>query len=115
MDEASAKEYSLALTSLHVEDFNNAMIDVVHSSKFFPSIAEIMEAAKFCRGRRLAFEDSQERKRIEAGEKRIMDPKDPMHRQPVGPNHARFLRLLRGEEKFPEPEWMKKRKVVSLG
>jgi len=54
--------------------------------------------------------EEEERLAIQAGEDRIMDPKSGVHRVVVGPHHARFLRLLSGEEKFPEPEWMTRKK-----
>jgi hypothetical protein len=81
------------------------------SSKFFPSLAEINEAVDYCKARRLAWDDREAReKRLTGGQAAIMDPKSAIHQNVVGPHHARFLRLLRGEETFPEPEWMQRKK-----
>lgn len=110
-DELTGEVYTEAITRMNLEDFRAAAKDIVGSLKFFPSIAEIVEAVDFCKGRRLQWDDHEAReKRLSAAQTAIMDPKSDIHKRVVGPHHARFLRLLRGEEKFPEPEWMKRKK-----
>lgn len=109
-DDLGSDVYTETLVKMNVEDFKAASIDLIQSLKFFPSIAEIIEAVDFCKGRRLQWDEHQSReKRLSAAQNAIMDPKAPIHQRVVGPEHARFLRLIRGEEKFPEPEWMNMR------
>lgn len=113
-DQLTSEVYSEAVMRMHLEDFKAAFTDLIQTQKFFPSIAEISEAVDYCKGRRLAWDEHVDReKRLTAGEDAIMDPKSGIHKRVVGPNHARFLRLLSGEEKFPEPEWMKRKKPLA--
>jgi hypothetical protein len=56
-------------------------------------------------------EEREERLALQAGEDRIMDPKSDVHRVVVGPKHQEFLDYLTGKKVFPEPEWMKRKKV----
>lgn len=53
--------------------------------------------------------EEEERLALQAGEDAIMDPKSSIHRVVMGPNHQRFLDMLSGKIKLPEPEWMKKK------
>ena len=52
-------------------------------------------------------EEREERLAIQ-GEKAIFDPKAPIHREPIGPQHQIFLEYLNGTRTFPEHEWLKK-------
>lgn len=113
-DQLTSEVYAEAVMRMHIEDFKAAFTDLTQSSKFFPSIAEISEAVEYCKGRRLAWDEREAReKRLTGGQDAIMDPKSDIHKRVVGPHHARFLRLLSGEEKFSEPEWMSRKKVVA--
>jgi len=112
-DQLTSEVYAEAVMRMNLEDFRNAATDLRMTSKFFPSLSEISEAVDYCKGRRLAWDEREQReKRLTGGQDAIMDPKSEIHQNVVGPHHARFLRLLRGEEKFPEPEWMKKKKAL---
>lgn len=109
-DDLTGEVYTEAIAAMNIEDFRAAAKDLVLTLKFFPSVAEISEAVDYCKGRRLAWDEREQReKRLTGGQDAIMDPKSDIHKRVVGPHHARFLRLLSGEEKFPEPEWMKKK------
>jgi hypothetical protein len=111
-DQLTSEVYAEAVMRMNLEDFRAAATDLRMSSKFFPSLQEINEAVDYCKGRRLAFDESRAReKRLTAGQDAIMDPKSDIHKNVVGPHHDRFLRLLRGQEKFLEAPWMKKRKA----
>ena len=103
LDEASITAYVQEIGSVKWQDFAPAMTVLVRTSKFFPSISEILEACDDACRKRLALQEHEEREERLAiqGEKAIFDPKAPIHREPIGPMHARFLRLLSGEETFP--------------
>lgn len=107
-DDIANELYVETLMGVDSRDWQPAFKDLIGTCKFLPSISEIQEAVTFCRSRRLAFEESQDRRKRLALDG-VMDPKAAIHREVVGPNHARFLRLLRGEEKFPEPEYLKRK------
>ena len=103
-DDIANELYVETLMRIDARDFASAFTDLVGTHKFMPSIANITEAVDFCRSRRLTFEESAAREKRLSLEGAIMDPKSPIHADPIGPHHARFLRLLRGEATFPEPE-----------
>jgi len=110
-DDLTGEVYTEAIVRMNLEDFKAAATDLRMSSKFFPSLAEISEAVDYCKGRRLAWDEREDReKRLTGGQDAIMDPKSDIHKRVVGPHHARFLRLLSGEEKFPEPEWTSRKR-----
>jgi len=106
-DDIANELFLETLMRIDTRDFQASFSDMTGTLTFFPSIAEITEAVNFCRSRRLAFEDSQAR-RSRLALNAVMDPKAPLHSTVAGPNHARFLRLLKGEESFPAPEWKRK-------
>lgn len=119
LDEMATTAYISELMPLKYEDFFTACREVVRTSKFFPTIAEIIEAAENAQRRRLEqldHEEREERLALQAGEDRIMDPKSGVHRTVVGPNHQKFLDMLSGKIQLPEPEWARKgRGQVSKG
>lgn len=49
MDEGALLIYARALSSLSIEEINAAMLKLLRNSKFWPSVAEIFEAAKSVR------------------------------------------------------------------
>jgi len=110
-DDIANELYVETLMLMDSRDFDPAFKDMVGTLKFMPSLAEINEAVTFCRTRRLAFEESQDREKRLTGD--VMDPRAAIHGTVVGPNHARFLRLLRGEESFPDPEWKRKSSTLN--
>ena len=116
MEDSTTAAYAQELGILRWEDFESAVSICVRTSKFFPSIAELLAAADDACRKRLAqkeHEEREERLAIQAGEDRIMDPGSPVHRVVVGPNHAKFLEMLKGE--LPEPDWAKRRRVGPIG
>lgn len=111
LDEMATTAYISELMPLKYEDFFVACREVVRTSKFFPTIAEIIEHAEQAQRKRLEAKDHEEREErlaIQAGEDRIMNPKSAMHREPIGPKHKLFLEYLNGTRTFPEPEWKKR-------
>lgn len=117
LDELTQTAYVQEIMSLRWDDYLAGMTVLVRTSKFFPAISEILQAADDACRKRIEAQDHEEREErlaIKAGEDKIMDPKSEVNRDPIGPNHARFLRLLRGEEVFPEPEWMKRKSAKEL-
>lgn len=108
LDEITSDLYTETLMGMDSRDVYPALKSMVETLKFFPSIAEISEAVTACRVRRLAADETEERRK-RLGWDALMDPKAAIHGKVEGPHHARFLRLLRGEESFPAPEWTKRR------
>lgn len=106
LDEVTGDLFTETVMGMDSRDFAVAFKDMTATLKFFPSLAEMHEAVNFCRSRRIAFEDSQERRNRLALDS-VMDPDADIHATVQGPNHARFLRLLRGQEAFPAPAWTK--------
>lgn len=119
LDELTITAYLSELMPLKYEDFFVACREVVRTSKFFPTIAELVEASENAQRKRLEQQDREEREErlaLQAGEDRIMDPKSSVHRVVVGPNHQKFLDMLSGKIQLPEPEWARKgRGQVSKG
>jgi hypothetical protein len=98
LDEITTDLYTETLSGMDSRDVFPACKAKVGMLKFFPSIAEITENVNAFRVKRLAAAESQDREKRLAGD--VMDPKAEIHRKVVGPNHARFLRILRGEEEL---------------
>lgn len=108
LGEESLKAYAQEIGLLRWEDFAAGATVVVRTSKFFPSIAELLSAAEDACRKRLAAKDHEEREErlaIQAGEAKIMDPKSEVHRVVVGPQHQRFLDILSGKVPLPAPSW----------
>ena len=112
LDAGTVVAYVAEIGMLSWEDFSAAATTVVRTCKFFPSIAEILDAANAAAIVRFQAIDREERLAIQ-GESAIMDPKSEIHREPIGPNHRIFLEYLNGTRTFPEPEWMQKRKPAA--
>lgn len=110
-DELTTTVYMEELIQIRWDDFCAGAKEVVRTSKFFPSIAELMEAADAAARKRFDIQEHDEREERLAikGEDRIMDPKSDVHRVVVGPQHQIFLDYLSGKRTFPEPEWMKRK------
>jgi len=118
LDELATTAYISELMPLKYEDFFVACREVVRASKFFPTIAEIIEHAEQAQRKRLEALDREEREErlaIQAGEETIMDPKSDVHRFVCGPNHQRFLDMLSGKIQLPEPEWLAKKRTAFKG
>lgn len=114
LDELASQTYTAAFCEMNVEDARAAFKDITHTLKWFPAISEVVEAVDFCKARRLQWDDHVAReKRLSAAETAIMDPKSDIHKRVVGPNHQKFLDMLSGKIKLPEPEWMKRKKSPS--
>lgn len=114
MEALTAAAYAQELGHFKYEDFFEATRTLHQKCKFFPSIAECIEASEYAQRKRLEqqeHEEREERLALQAGEDRIMDPKSGIHRVVVGPQHQIFLDYLTGKRTFPEPEWMKKRQA----
>lgn len=114
MEALTAAAYAQELGHFKYEDFFEATRMLHQTCKFFPSIAECIEASEYAQRKRLEQQEREEREErlaIQAGEDRIMDPKSGVHRVVVGPNHQRFLDMLSGKIQLPEPEWMAKKKA----
>ena len=107
LDEITSDLYTETLMRMEARDVYPACEAMVSTLKFFPSIAEITEAVTACRVKRINSAESESR-RTRLALDSAMDPTAPIHSTVVGPNHARFLRLLKGEESFPAPEWKRK-------
>lgn len=106
MDEASITAYAQEIGSLRWDDFIEGATEVVRTKKFFPAIAELLEAADNACRKRLAHKDHEEREErlaIQAGQDKIMDAT----RAPDGPNHQRFMDMLNGKVKPPSMAWKK--------
>ena len=106
LDELALTAYVSELMPLKYDDFFVACREVVRVSKFFPSIAELIEAAEYAQRKRLEAQEHEEREErlaIQAGEDRIMDP----NQTATGPNHQRFLDMLKGKVKPPSMAWKK--------
>ena len=109
LDELTQAAYVQEIMTLRWDDFAAGATVIVRNSKFFPSIAEILEAADNACRKRLEAQDHVEREErlaLQAGEDKIMDAKSEVHRVVVGPNHQKFLDMLSGKIKLPEPEWV---------
>jgi hypothetical protein len=110
VDELTVAAYLEEIGSVKWDDFAAGMKVLVRTSKFFPSISEILEACDDACRKRLAAQEHEEREErlaIQAGEDKIMDPTSSVHRVVVGPNHQKFLDMLKGN--LPEPEWARRR------
>ena len=113
LDPLTVAAYMQEIGPIRADDFEAALTAVVRTSKFFPSIAEFLEAADTAARKRFEADEHEareERLAIQGGEDRIFDPKSSVHRVVVGPNHQKFLDMLSGKIKLPEPEWMKRKK-----
>jgi hypothetical protein len=112
IDELTTAAYLEEIGAVKWEDFAVGMKVLVRTSKFFPSISEIVEACDDACRKRIEAKDHEEREErlaIQAGEDAIMDPKSGVHRVVVGPKHQEFLDYLEGRKVFPEPEWMSRK------
>jgi len=118
MEALTAAAYAQELGHFKYEDFFVACREVVRSSKFFPTIAELIEAAETAQRKRIEakeHEEREERLALQAGEEAIMDPKSSVHRFVCGPQHQRFLDMLSGKIQLPEPEWLAKKRTAFKG
>lgn len=113
LDELTQAAYVQEIMTLRWEDFAAGMTVLVRTSKFFPAISEILDAADEACRKRIEKQDHDEREErlaIKAADEAIMDPNSEVHRVVVGPNHQKFLDMLSGKIKLPEPEWMRRKK-----
>ena len=109
LDEASVTAYVQEIIMLRWDDFAAGAKEIVQTSKFFPSIAELLEASSRATRKRLDAKehtDRESRLALQSAEDKIMDPKSGIHRVIQGPNHQRFLDMISGKIKLSEPEWM---------
>lgn len=118
MEALTAAAYAQELGHFKYEDFFEATRMLHQKCKFFPSIAECIDAAEYAQRKRLEQQEREEREErlaLQAGEDKIMNPKSEVHRFVVGPNHQKFLDMLSGKIQLPEPDWAKRRRVGPLG
>ena len=117
-DDLNTAAYSEVLEDLDYGDFCAGMKELVKVSEFFPTVAKIMEAVNHAAKVRFQAKDRierEERLALQAGEDAIMDPKSEVHRVIVGPNHQRFVDMIEGRIKLPEPDWSKRARERKAG
>lgn len=113
LDELTLTAYCQEIATLKWVDYEAGMTLLVRSSKFFPTIAEILEFADTACRKRLEKQDHVEREErlaLQAGEEAIMNPKSGFHRVIQGPNHQRFVDILEGRIKLEDGDWVKRGK-----
>ena len=118
LDEAAITAYVEEIGSLKPEDFAAGMKVLVRTSKFFPSIAEIIEATEDAARVRFQARDHEEREErlaLQAGQDAIFDTKSSIHGTIQGQNHQRFCDLIDGKITLPEPEWVKRSRERNKG
>lgn len=106
LDATTVVAYVSEIGMLNWEDFSAACSAVVRTLKFFPSIAELLEAADLAARKRLEAQEHEEREErlaLQAGQDAIMDP----NQTATGPNHQRFMDMLKGKVKPPSMMWKK--------
>ena len=109
LDELTTQVYLEEIGSMRYDDFCAGANEVVRSQKFFPSVAELVEATEIAARKRFEAQDHierEERLALMSGETAIMDPTSAIHGRIVGPNHQRFVDMISGRIKLPTPEWM---------
>lgn len=110
LDELTTQVYLEEIGSMRYDDFCAGAKEVVRTQKFFPSIAELIEAAEVAARKRFEQQDHVEREErlaLMSGETAIMDPTSAIHGRIVGPNHQKFVDMISGKVRLPEPEWRK--------
>lgn len=109
LDELTTQVYLEEIGAMRYDDFCAGAKEVVRSQKFFPSIAELVEAAEAAARKRFEAQDHVEREErlaLMTGETAIMDPTSAIHGHIVGPNHQKFVDMISGKVRLPAPEWM---------
>ena len=111
LDDLAVSAYLEEIGLVKWDDFAAGMKELVRSSKFFPSISEIIIACDEACAKRLSKRDHVEREErlaLQSAEDKIMDPGSDVHKSVQGPQHQRFLDLISGREKVTEPDWMRR-------
>lgn len=111
LDELAVSAYLEEIGAVKWDDFAAGMKVLVRTSKFFPSIAEILDACDEACRKRLAVRDHEEREErwaLQSAETAIMNRSSEIHREVIGPNHQRFIDMLEGRIVLPEPDWLRK-------
>ena len=118
LDELAVSAWMEEIGPLRFEDCVIGIKEIARVSKFFPSIAEVLEAINQAAKTRFQAEDREDREEreerlaLQAAEDEIMTPGSKIHRVIQGPNHQRFIDMIEGRVVLPKPDWKAQRAAI---